>query len=440
LTSNRAAKEGHVGILRREFNRYGWGSTLVSQQVDFLCDLINGGAFDLAHKFLQQHPGAAGNSYESSPIYVAARRGNLELVRSLVEKYGASPDYAVRRKWPYDIAAERGHIDIMRYLHTLPDGDSLSLSRAREATTSYFPAKRTLFYAVRGGHLDVVRMLVKERHHPLTSEEPTGPSLMTIAITKQRWSIVEYLQSKGLRLQHKRRVLEYAARKRDCALAEYIIDHHLQHILDPQRRWIRFHRALLIAASNRGNDVLRTEKMFMLLLERCGQQFDAITNPLVDKKFLMKAVQGNSVVILQKVWDLGCRDIHNRPRLLVFASSGRRDTTAVLRWLLEHGVNPCVTRVYSYPIDIITHAIQFNSPTAAIQLIEGVSNWLKSHPPSLQDQQEPIRHERELHISQLNQKVHERQVSPLQAAVEAGYTEVLEALLANGVDVTQYPR
>ena len=444
--------------MHREFNRLRWIDNRVGEQIEFLCDLINGGEFSLAHKFLQQRPDAAGNSYSSSPIYSAARKGNLELVRNLVEKCHVLPDHPVRRKWPYDIAAERGHIDIMNFLHTLPDGDTLSFSRTREAEKNPDQLiKSTLYFAVRGGHLDVVRMLVEERHHPLTFESKPSrhhASLMTIAIAKQRWSIVEYLQAKGLKLQHKRRALEFAARKNDFKLAEHIIDHHLQHILDPQRRWIRFRGPLRIAA--RGDLFAGSnEKMFMLLLDRSGHNFDAITNPLVDKKLLIRAAQGNSVVILQKLWDLGCRNTDDPRILSVFhflptldeqaSSNSQRNevTAAVVDWLLDHGANPCVTRNFR-PIDIITMAIQRKVPSSAIKLIEGVSNWLKNHPPSSHDQQNPVRkiadEKWELHISQLNQQIAECRDSSLQAAVEAGYIDVVASLLAHGVDFNQYRR
>jgi len=267
---------------------------------------------------------------------------------------------------------------------------------------------------------------------------------MTFAIAKQRWPVVEYLQSKGLRLQHKRIALEYAALKSNYALAAYIIDNHLQHVQDPQRRWLRF-RTPLREAVSRSKDALGAEKMFMLLLERSGQNFDPINNPLLDKKLLFKAARGNSLVILQKLWDLGCRNSIEDPRVISYAFSfGQHDAgSAVVGWLLDHGANPCVNRYPGIPIDIVAEAIRSRAPTAALMLIDGVVKWLQTHPPSSHVQQEPTRPRRkrfELHISRLNQKVEERQITSLHAAIEAGYIEVVKALLANGVDIRSEPR
>jgi len=109
---------------------------------------------------------------------------------------------------------QRGHIDILRYLHTIPDGDTLQSARPREKGVPDGPnlIKSTLFYAVQGGHLDVVRLLVEERHHPLTTDVAEPMGFLPGAIAKQRWPIVEYLQPKEMKLQNKKMVaLAYAA-------------------------------------------------------------------------------------------------------------------------------------------------------------------------------------------------------------------------------------
>ena len=209
--------KGHFRLVHRLFDRL-LLRDFDPDQAEFLLDMISGGEFGLAQRLLEKYSAVVQPQYASyPPIYAAARMGNLNLLRSMIEKYGSAWRY---RKWPYDIAAERGHIDILHFLHTIPDGDTLQSTRQRANEPSLL--KSTLFYAVRGGHLDVVRLLVEERHHPLTScvaESRWHPSLITLAIAKQHWPIVEYLQSKGLKLQPKRVALEYAARKGNLALA-----------------------------------------------------------------------------------------------------------------------------------------------------------------------------------------------------------------------------
>ena len=414
-------------------------------QVEFLFDLISGGEFGLAQRFLEKYPASARQHYATyPPIYAAARRANLNLLRSMIEKYGGSPDSALRRKkWPYDIAAERGYIDILRYLHTIPDGDTLQSARPREKGAFPTPLlKSTLFYAVRGGHLDVVRLLVEERRHPLTTdvaESRWDPSLMTIAIAKQRWPIVEYLQSKGMKLQNKKVALAYAAQKGDVALANYIIDHYLQHLRDPQKRWMKFRSALRNAALR--SEKQQADKVFMLLLDRSGVHFDPSTNPLQDKKLLMKAADGNSVTILQKLWDLGCRNIDD-PRILSYIFHyDARDGTGVVEWLLEHGANPCVTRRYErVPTNILNYAIESEMPDVAVKLVYAINKRLQTHPASEQPQQHSSTKpgKMELRITQLNQG--EEGTTPFQLAIRAGYTSVVEAFLANGIDIQLYPR
>ena len=447
----RAAKKGHYKLVHTLFDGLPFSDDSDPNQEEFLFDLILGREFSLAQRLIEKYPGMVQHQY-TAYVYAAARVGNLNLLRSMIENYDASADTALRHnKWPYDIAAERGHIDIMHYLHTIPALQS-TLPRQKGP---YCPKRHTtLFYAVRGGHLDVVRLLVEERHHPLTSdleESRWDPSLMTIAIAKQRWPIVEYLQSKGMKLQREKAALEYAARKGNLALANYIIDHHLQHLRDPQERWMKFRNALRFAAQQAKKH--QSDKMFMLLLDRSGLHFDPITNPLQDKKMLMKAADGNSVTILQKLWDLGCRNVDDPPILSYLFRNDARDAIGV-EWLLEHGANPCVTRMsalISTPTNIICDAIESSMPEVAVKLIYAVNNWLQTHPPSAEEQQpqpqqpqQPQQQDStrsgkmEFRITQLNQG--EEGKTPFQLGVRAGYTSVIEALLAHGIDIQLYPR
>ena len=428
--------KGHFRLVHRLFDRL-LLRDFDPDQAEFLLDMISGGEFGLAQRLLEKYSAVVQPQYASyPPIYAAARMGNLNLLRSMIEKYGSAWRY---RKWPYDIAAERGHIDILHFLHTIPDGDTLQSTRQRANEPSLL--KSTLFYAVRGGHLDVVRLLVEERHHPLTScvaESRWHPSLITLAIAKQHWPIVEYLQSKGLKLQPKRVALEYAARKGNLALANYIIN-HLQHLRDPQKRWMEFRNALRFAAQQA--ETQQSDKMFMLLLDRSGLHFDPITNPLQDKKMLMKAADGNSVTILQKLWDLGCRNIDD-PRILSYIFHyDARDGTGVVEWLLEHGANPCVTRRYErVPTNILNYAIESEMPDVAVKLVYAINKRLQTHPASEQPQQHSSTKpgKMELRITQLNQG--EEGTTPFQLAIRAGYTSVVEAFLANGIDIQLYPR
>jgi len=108
----------------------------------------------------------------------------------------------------------------------------------------------------------------------------------------------------------------------------------------------------------------------MLLLDRSGVHFDPITNPLQDKKLLMKTADGNSVTILQKLWDdIGCRNIDD-PRILSYMCRHvARDGIGVVEWLLENGANPCVTRRYgSVPTNILNYAIESEMPDVAVKL------------------------------------------------------------------------
>ena len=414
-------------------------------QTEFLFELIAGGEFGLAQKFLASFPLAARRSFSHCPpVYAAARMGNLDLLRSMIEKYGAAPDCKWRRKWAYDIAAERGHIDILRYLHTVPDGDS----RDSIGSSASVPLKTALFYAVRGGHLEVVRFLVEERHPLATGvrEDRWNPSLMTLALAKQRWPVVEYLQSKGLKLRKKRVALEHAAVRGDFALATHIID-RLQHVRDPQKRWMKFRNPLRIAA----RQAQKSKGIFMFMFDRSGLHFDPITNPLQDKKLLIKAAEGNSVEVLQKLWDLGCRNMDD-PRILSYIFQFfSRDAIEVVEWLIEHGVNPCVSVAMGYnrvPTNTINSAIESRMPDVAAKLVYAVNKWLLTYPPSelpLQPQpqqphQYPMRKGKpELRMTQLNQ-LDEGRITPLQHAIQSGYTFVVEAFLANGIDIQHYPR
>lgn len=117
------------------------------------------GEYDLVMQVLRVHPM---ESLSVSVLGGAARAGSLPLVKYLIDSglcdYGKSLYDRISERWAYDCAARGGHMHIMRYLDTLPNGDGTP--RTPEALP-------TLLHAVKKGHLDIVKMLVEERRHPI---------------------------------------------------------------------------------------------------------------------------------------------------------------------------------------------------------------------------------------------------------------------------------
>lgn len=84
-------------------------------------------------------------------LHVAAKVGNLEIVKALV---GLGLDVNLRGGTfggsAINLAASYGHLEIVRYL--LQAGSELDVSE---------PERNPLFGAIHGGHIDIVRFLIE---------------------------------------------------------------------------------------------------------------------------------------------------------------------------------------------------------------------------------------------------------------------------------------
>ncbi len=101
------------------------------------------------------------DTVDGSLLHQAARRGDLELVRSLVER-GADPKAGDENDWtPLEEAARNGHLEVVRFL--VEHGARL---RPVAPGSTLLPGSTPLHEAALGGHLDVVSFLVEHGADP----------------------------------------------------------------------------------------------------------------------------------------------------------------------------------------------------------------------------------------------------------------------------------
>ncbi|MDQ0227320.1 ankyrin repeat domain-containing protein [Metabacillus niabensis] len=122
-------------------------------------------------------------------LHVAARAGELEMIKFLVESgMDMNINEGVPKSAPIAHAASEGEIHIVEYL--LECGASLDVSE---------PNKNPLFSAIYGGHLNIVKMLVQNGID--YSVKYTGDGMQDIgayefAIERGQLDIANYLKDK----------------------------------------------------------------------------------------------------------------------------------------------------------------------------------------------------------------------------------------------------
>ena len=150
------------------------------------------GLCDYAERILGPsiHPKDEENVLEiGTPLFVASRRGHLNVVQLLVER-GASLDMqSVYGETPLHVASENGHLSVVQLL--VECGASLD--------TQNKGGKSPLHVASQNGHLSVVQLLV-ERGTSLDSQNEDGETPLYVASENGHLNVVQLLVERGASL------------------------------------------------------------------------------------------------------------------------------------------------------------------------------------------------------------------------------------------------
>ncbi|OKP11865.1 hypothetical protein PENSUB_2596 [Penicillium subrubescens] len=125
------------------------------------------------------------NVSRASPIYLAAERGHLELVRRLVSLEEVDINQTVWHKSPLFIAIENGYRDVAKLL--LEQGSRLDVN----AKTSL--GDTALHMAVSYGNLDIVELLLKDDRLDVTGANRYGESALELATRNGKEHVVRRL-------------------------------------------------------------------------------------------------------------------------------------------------------------------------------------------------------------------------------------------------------
>ena len=146
LLLSRACENGHMALASRLFPHVPQLFEETHNLQTFLRYVAEAGCCDLAKIIATktQEP------MFPSTLGAAAKGGSLSLVQYLIETKLCNPALPEAGRfgssWAYDRAAQAGHIHIMRYLKSLPEGDGGA--RVQEA-------KSPLQCAARKGHFEI---------------------------------------------------------------------------------------------------------------------------------------------------------------------------------------------------------------------------------------------------------------------------------------------
>jgi len=135
------------------------------------------------------HINDAEKTFNQTPLCAAAWTGNAEACRILVEEAGASLSHTGLENGatPLIVAAELGHLDVVRYLTSLTS--KVDAMRADRGNALYTAAKM--------GHLDVVRYLLEEAGAHVDVPTQNGRTPILVAAQEGHVDILTYAGTGG---------------------------------------------------------------------------------------------------------------------------------------------------------------------------------------------------------------------------------------------------
>ena len=149
-----------------------------------MSDCIKNNEIEKMIKIVKENPESINEnlSFAGTYLHIAARKGNLEAVKKLLELgFDINAEGGVFKATPIHNAAYEGHLEIVKYLAE----NNAKLDESEHD-------KNPLFIAIQNGHMDVVRYLVEERHMNKDMEYD-GRRASRFALEMGQEEIAEYL-------------------------------------------------------------------------------------------------------------------------------------------------------------------------------------------------------------------------------------------------------
>jgi ankyrin repeat protein len=317
------------------------------------------GCIDIALEIIQQGIGLEGRVGDWTPLRMAASKGELAVVRALVN---AGVDLEVRSDkdagTALSLAVVNNHSEVAQFLLAagantdVPAGD---------------PAGRSVFlHAVFHGYLDIVRSLLAANVDVNTCGGDNNYTALTWAVLGGKLEAVRLLLRYGAKRQLERSgkdALYWAMHDGRVRIAAFLVDAGA-----PVDEIDRYGRTILSQAASRG----RTAIVRMLLDE-------GVRVNLPDRHgrtpFLMAACQGHCEIarlLVEKGADIHQKDYFGRSALSLAADQGHIET---VRWLIGQGadINEC-DRIGRTPL---SWAMQMDSSEAVEALVLAGCDVLK---------------------------------------------------------------
>ncbi|KAJ5413680.1 hypothetical protein N7509_000307 [Penicillium cosmopolitanum] len=134
---------------------------------------------------LLTRPDIALNVRNASPIFYACEKGNLEIVRRLLDRNDMDVNKPVWNKSPLYIAIENGHIEIARLL--IDQGNGIDVNSATLLGST------ALSVAALNGHLEIVELLLQDERLNCKAENNFGETALQLAAREGHEAIVRSL-------------------------------------------------------------------------------------------------------------------------------------------------------------------------------------------------------------------------------------------------------
>jgi len=187
-----------------------------------ICNAIQNGNKNRVKRVVEEHKNLIhtiiNKAYLNNwtPLHVAARKGNLEIVTYLI-KNDADPNVKTKKGWtPLHIAADKGHVKTVTYL-IKNDADPNAKTK-----TGWTP----LHVAAKKGHVEIVTYLIKNDANP-NIKNKTGLTPLHIAAKEGHVKTVAYLIKNGADPNAKTKIgwtpLHFAAKEGQLEVVAHLI-------------------------------------------------------------------------------------------------------------------------------------------------------------------------------------------------------------------------
>ena len=129
----------------------------------------------------------------ATPLNVACKQGNVDVVRALVDHPGIDLNRGSPRSTPLFLASNNGYAEVVEVLLALPQDRKLNVNQVATARYLSLSGASPLWVASMYGHVEVVRALLKDPRVDPNIQADRGDTALVIAAFRRRIDVVNTL-------------------------------------------------------------------------------------------------------------------------------------------------------------------------------------------------------------------------------------------------------